>query len=240
MVKIPTTEELFEAMVYFGHRVGKLHPKMKQYVYTIKNNVHWIDLEKTQQCLKKALDFIKDVASKDGQILFVGTKPSAQMVIKKYAEEVKMPYVVEKWIGGTLTNFSVISKLIEKLKKMEEEKERGEWEKYSKKEKKDLERELVRLTNLVGGIKNLTKLPDAIYIVDLKKERTAVRETKKMKIKTIGLVDTNNNPDLVDYPIPGNDDAIRSIEMITKLIAEAIKEGQKEIEIKKEKTKKEK
>jgi len=233
MVNIPTTEELFEAMVYWGHRVSKRHPKMEPYLYTIKNNVHLIDLERTRECLKKALDFTQEIVSKNGQILFVGTKPAAKEIIKKYAEEVGMPYVNERWVGGTLTNFSVISTLIKKLKKMEEEKNSGDWEKYPKKEKKDLERELSRLTILVGGLRNLEKIPEAIYLVDLRQEKTAVREAKRVKVKTIGLVDTNCDPTSVSYPIPGNDDAIKSIEIITKLIAEAIKGGKEEAKVKK-------
>ncbi|MFN3301683.1 MAG: 30S ribosomal protein S2 [Patescibacteria group bacterium] len=226
MVNIPSTEELLEAVVYFGHRVSKRHPKMAPYLWTIRNGIYWINLEKTKECLKKAVEFVQDIASKGGTILFVGTKPPAQEIIKKYAEEVKMPYVIERWIGGTLTNFSVISNLIEKLKKMEEDKEKGEWEKYPKKEKIDLERELKRLTLLVGGMKNLEKIPEALYIVDLREEKTALREARKAKIKIIGLVDVNADPTLVDYPIPGNDDARKSIEIITKTITEAIKEGQ--------------
>lgn len=228
MPNIPTTEQLFEAMVHFGHRVSKRHPKMTPYLQTIKNGVYWINLEKTRECLKKTTDFIKEIVSQGGIILFVGTKPSAQAVIKKYAEEVKMPYVIERWLGGTLTNFSVISGLIKKLKKMEEEKEKGEWEKYPRKERFDLERKLTRLSLLVGGMKNLEKLPEALYLIDLREEKTALREARKTKTKIIGLVDVNCNPTLVDYPIPGNDDAIRSIEIITKTITEAIKEGQNE------------
>lgn len=227
MIKLPTTEELFDAAVHFGHNVGKLHPKMKPYIHSVKNNVHLLDLEKTRECLKKALDFVKEVVAKNGKILFVGTKPAAQFAIKKYAEEVQMPYVVERWLGGTLTNFSTISGLTKKLKKMEEDKTKGEWEKYTKRERLDLDREMVKLNLFVGGIKNLEKLPDAIYIIDLREEKTAVREAKKAKIKSIGLVDVNCDPTEVDFPIPANDDATKSIDLITKLIAEAIKAGEK-------------
>ena len=227
MVKIPTTDELFEAMVYLGHRTSRLHPQMAQYIYTLKNNTYWIDLEKTRKCLENALEFVKTISSQNGIILFVGTKPTAQRIIKKYALEVNMPYVVEKWIGGTLTNFPVVSQLIEKLKRLEEEKEKGEWEKYPKKERQDFERELNRLNDLVGGLRNLTRLPGAIYLVDVKVEKLAATEAKKMKIKTIGLIDLDNNPKLIDYPIPANDEASASIEIITKTIVEAIKENKK-------------
>lgn len=225
MIKLPTTEELFEAAVHFGHSVGKLHPKMKPYIHSVKNNVHLLDLEKTKECLKKALDFVKEVAAKDGKILFVGTKPTAQAAIKKYAEEVGMPYVIERWLGGTMTNFSTISSLIKKLKKMEEEKASGGWEKYTKKERLNLDREMERLNLFVGGIRNLDKFPEAIYIVDLREEKTAVREARKAKIKSIGLVDVNCDPTEVDFPIPANDDAVKSVDLITKLIAEAIRAG---------------
>lgn len=228
MVNIPTTEELFEAMVYFGHQASKRHPKMEPYLYTVKNNIHLIDLEKTRESLVKVINFVKEIASKNGQILFVGTKPAAREIVKKYAEETGMPYIIKRWLGGTLTNFSHISELIKKLKKMESEKNSGDWEKYSKKEKIGLEKELNRLSLLVGGMRNLEKIPEVVYIVDLRQEKTAVREARKAKIKSLGLVDTNCNPTLVDYPIPANDDAIKSIEIITKLIAEAIKEGKKE------------
>ncbi len=225
MIKIPTTDELFEAAVHCGHSVGKLHPQMKPYTHSIKNNVHLIDLEKTKESLKKALDFVKEVAAKKGKILFVGTKATAQAAIKKYAEEANMPYVVERWLGGTLTNFSTINSLVKKLKKMEEEKVKGEWEKYTKRERLELDREIERLNLFVGGIKNLDKIPEAIYIVDLREERTAVREAKKAKIKSIGLVDVNCDPTEIDFPIPANDDAVKSVELITRLVAEAIKEG---------------
>jgi small subunit ribosomal protein S2 len=227
MVNIPTTEELFEAVVYLGHRPSKLHPKMAQYVYTLKNNTYWIDLEKTRKSLEEVTEFLKELSSKNGIILFVGTKPTAQKIIKKYALEVNMPYVTEKWIGGTLTNFPVVSQLIEKLKRLEEEKEKGEWEKYPRKERQDFEKELNRLNDLVGGLRNLTRLPDAVYLVDVKVEKIAAKEAKKMKLKTIGLVDLDNNPTLIDYPIPANDEASASIEIITKTITEAIKEGKK-------------
>lgn len=225
MVNIPTIEELFEAMVYFGHRAKKRHPQMVPYIYGVKNNISIIDLEKTREALRKALDFVKEIASKNGQILFVGTKPAAKEIVKKYAEEVEMPYMIERWLGGTLTNFPYIFELIKKLKKMEEEKNSGEWEKYTKKERLGLERKLNRLSNLVGGMKNLEKIPEAIYFIDLRREKTGVREAKKAGVKTLGLVDTNCDPRLVDYPIPANDDSIKSIELITKLVVEAIKEG---------------
>ncbi|MCD6471299.1 30S ribosomal protein S2 [bacterium] len=228
MIKIPTEEELLLAACHFGHRSGKTHPKMKPFLQKKKSGtVNLIDLTKTVDALKKVVDFISKSFKKEDVILFVGTKPPAKEIIKKYAEEVNMPYVNEHWIGGTLTNFSTISKSIEKYKKMIKEKEQGEWEKYTKKEQIDLERELERLEKNVGGIKNMTALPNFLYIVDLVEEKTAVREANRLKIPIIAIVDSNANPDLVDYPIPANDDAIKSIDTITKTITEAIKEKQK-------------
>jgi len=223
MIKIPKAEELFEAAVHMGHSVGRLHPKMKPYVHSLKNNVHWIDLEKTREALEKVAKFIEKIITQNGQILFVGTKAIAQKIIKKYAEETGMPYVIERWLGGTLTNFSTISTLIKKMKRMEEEKAKGDWKKYTKREQLDLERELKRLNFYVGGMKNLEKLPEAIYIVDLVKEKTVVREAQKAKIKSIGLADANADPTSVNYPIPANDDASKAVEMITKFVADVIK-----------------
>lgn len=227
MIKNPTSDELFEAAVHCGHKVGKLHPRMNPYIHTIKNNLHLVDLEKTKECLEKAFDFIKEVVAKNGKILFVGTKPIAQAIVKKYAQEVEMPYIVERWLGGTLTNFSIINKLVRRLKKMEEEKIAGDWEKYTKKEKLDLEKEIEKLNRCVGGIRDLEKLPEAIFLIDTGEEKTALREAKRTKVKIIGLVDVNCDPTKVDFPIPGNDDASKSIELITSFIVEVIKEGKK-------------
>lgn len=227
MVKLPTIEDLAKANVHFGHKVSKRHPKIQPYLYGVKNTVHIFNLEKTLEKLKISLDFIVSLSERGKVIAFVGTKPSAKRVIKNYAEKIKMPYITERWIGGTLTNFSVISHLINKYKKMLQDKESGEWEKYTKKEKLELERELNRKEKMVGGIKDLSRLPDALYIVDLKEEETAVKEARRMKIPIVAMVDTNNNPELADYPIPANDDATKSIELITGLIIEAIEEGRK-------------
>jgi len=225
MVNIPSIEELAQAGVHFGHRVSKAHPKMMSFIYTVKNNVHLIDLEMTQKKLKEALNFLQQIAAEGGVVLFVGTKPSAKMLIEKYALEANCPYVSERWLGGTLTNFSVIHQQVERYKKMLKEKEENEWEKYTKKEKLLLERELARLDKLLKGISNLDNLPSALYIVDVVDEITAVREAKKKGIPVVAITDTNANPEYVSYPIPANDDAIKSVEMITKLVAEAIKEG---------------
>lgn len=224
-VKIPSPLELAEAGVHLGHRTTKRSPKMEPYIYGVKNTIQIIDLDKTVEKLEAALKFLTEAASQGKTILYLGTKPSAKEVIKKYAKEVQVPYVIERWLGGTLTNFSTILSLIEKLNRMTEEKEKGDWEKYSKKERLLKERHLKRLETMVGGIRSLKKKPDVIYLVDLQKEKTAIREIRKCKIPSVAMVDTNINPELVDWPIPANDDAIKSIDLITGLVTEAIKVG---------------
>ncbi|MCH7759382.1 30S ribosomal protein S2 [Patescibacteria group bacterium] len=227
MVKIPSLLELSKAGVHLGHKTNKWSPQMKPYIHGVKNGIHIIDLEKTSEKLREALDFIVDSIKQGKIILFIGTKPSAKDIIKKYAQELEIPYVNERWLGGTLTNFSTISKLIEKFNKMNKEKKEGEWEKYIKKERHELSKELARLEPMVGGIKNLSQKPDLIYVVDIGKESTAIKEAKKCQIPLVAMVDTNNNPELIEWPIPANDDAIKSIELITSLIVEAIKQGKK-------------
>jgi small subunit ribosomal protein S2 len=226
-IEIPSVEDLLKAGCHFGHRVSKWHPKMEPYIFTTRNTVHIINLEKTREALTTALEFLENVSAKGGTVLFVGTKTQAQEIIKKAAEATGMPYVLEKWIGGTITNFPVISRQIKKLKKMEEEKTKGEWVKYTKKEQLELDRELVRLKILFGGIAELTKLPDCLFIVDIKEEKTALREANRKGVPVAALVDTNTNPNLVTYPIPCNDDAIKSIELVVSLATSAILEGKK-------------
>ena len=233
-MKIPNLLEMFKDGVHFGHRTAKWHPKMEPYIYTTKNTVHIINLEKTQEKLKEALDFIKERAKRGGVILFLGTKKTIKEITKKYAEKVKMPYINERWIGGTLTNFSVISHLVNKLKDLESKKKSGELAKYTKKEQHQFNLEIERLNKMIGGIKTLDKLPDVIFMLDTKDEKTAVREAKRSKLATVGIIDTNCNPENVIYSIPANDDAIKSVEMITDLVTQAIEEGRGEIKEKKE------
>lgn len=222
-IKIPTSLELLKAGVHFGHRHSKWHPKMAPYIYTTKNTVHIIDLEKTVEKLKEALEFLRDLAKKGGVILFVGLKETIAKIIREKAEEVKMPYVTERWIGGTLTNFSVIKKLIDKLDRLEKDKAAGKMAKYTKKEQIEFDREIARLLKMVGGIRSLEKIPDAIFIADCKKAKTVIREARRVKIPLVAIVDTNANPEEIDWPIPGNDDSIKSVKLITGLVAEAIK-----------------
>jgi small subunit ribosomal protein S2 len=233
MPEIPTLLELLKAGVHFGHRVSKLHPKMKPYVFTQKNGVHIINVEITQEKLKEALKFVKRIVSNGGTILFLGTKKQANSIIKKYATECKMPYITGRWLGGTFTNFSEISKVINRMIELKEKKKSGELEKYTKKEQLKFDREIEKLEQMVGGIENLKKLPEAIYIIDLKREKTAVAEAYKKEIPIIGICDTNVNPDKVNYIIPANDDATKSIELITRLVSEAVKEGLVDKETKK-------
>jgi small subunit ribosomal protein S2 len=226
-IEIPSLEDLLKAGIHFGHRISKWHQKMEPYIFTVRNNVHIINLEKTRERLESALNFLEEVSARGGIILFVGTKKQAQEIVKKAAQNIGMPYVIEKWIGGAITNFNVVSRRIKKLKKMQEEKDKGEWVKYTKKEQLDLERELARLELLFGGISELTKLPDCLFIVDIKEEKTAIREASRKGLPTIAIVDTNTNPNLVTYPIPANDDAIKAIEFIVSLASTAILEGKK-------------
>lgn len=220
---IPSLEEMLEAGVHFGHRTSKWDAKMKPYIHTVRNNVHIIDLEKTEEKLKQALEFIHKIKGKKGIIIFVGTKVAAGEITKKTAEEVKMPYVIERWIGGTLTNFSVISKRLEYIRNLEEKKKTGELKKYTKKEQHDFDIEIKKLNQQFGGIKEITKLPDALFVIDTYKEKSAVKEAKMKGIPVIGLCDTNADPTIVDYPIPVNDDAISSLRLILGTIIKVLK-----------------
>jgi len=229
MWKIPTIKDLTESGVALGHKTTKRHPKMIPFLDKIQGTIHLINLEKTREKIEEALKFLEDLAKNQGVVLFVGTKQIAREIVKKYAEECSMPYVINKWVAGTLTNFEIINQLIKKCLKMNEEKQKGEWNKYTKKEILELERELQRLEKMVGGLKSLEKIPDALYVVDVLKEKTAIRESARKKIRTVAIVDTNVNPEIITYPIPANDDASKSIDLITNLVAQAIKQGREKI-----------
>lgn len=225
MLEIPTIEEMLKAGLHFGHSIGKRHPKMESFIFTQRSNVHIIDLEKTTKALEKALQFVTSTVRDGGKVLFLSTKKQAQSIIKKYAESCKMPYVVERWFGGTLTNFSVIHQVIKKYINLKQRREKGEFQKYTKKERLKFEKEIERLEKLVGGLETMEKVPDAIFIVDVKKEKTAVREAVRKKIPIVAICDTNTNPEEITYPIPANDDATKGIKMITSLVAKAVNEG---------------
>ncbi|MFH0906795.1 MAG: 30S ribosomal protein S2 [bacterium] len=220
---LPSPEQMLKAGVHFGHQKSKWNSKMKPYIFTSRNNVHIIDLEKTHKKFKKALEFLYKIKEKKGTIIFIGTKIAAKEIIKNSAEECKMPYVNERWIGGTLTNFASISKRLEHFRELEEKKAKGELKKYTKKEQHEFDIELQKLNQRFGGIKNIVKLPDALFIVDTNKEKSAVKEAIMKNIPIIGLCDTNADPSIIDYPIPSNDDAISSLKLIFEAIISVLK-----------------
>ncbi|HQL11448.1 MAG TPA: 30S ribosomal protein S2 [bacterium] len=228
-IKIPSIEEMLEAGVHFGHPVSKWHPKAAPYIYGVKNGVHIINLLKTEESLKQVTDIVINTVSKGEDILFVGTKKQAKDLIKKAAIKCEMPYVNERWLGGTFTNFGTVLRSIKKLNKLELEKENGDFSKYTKKEALILTRLIDKLNKNLGGIKNIKKLPALVFVVDLKSEDIAVKEARSKKIPIIAICDTNVDPNLVDYPIPGNDDAVKSIDMIVNVIADAVNDGKKQI-----------
>jgi len=215
-------DQMQEAGVNFGHKVSKLHPKMKQYVSGIKNNVHTFDLDKTALELQKTLNYISKLVADGKQIIFVGTKIQLKEIVKSSAEECGVPYVTERWLGGTFTNFETISKRVAYYKELEKKRLTGELEKYTKKERLDFDRELEKLKTKFEGIKNMTKLPDAVFIADLSKDEIVAKEAIIKKIKIIGIADTNVNPEIADYIIPANDDSISSVKYIFEKITEAV------------------
>jgi small subunit ribosomal protein S2 len=215
-------DEMAKAGVNFGHRISKLHPKMKQYVVGIKNNVHNFDLEKTAKELEKALGFISKLVSEGKTVLFVGTKIQLRNIVKSAAEDCEIPYVTERWLGGTFTNFETISKRVTYFKDLEKKKASGELDKYTKKERLIFDRELESLRIKFEGIKNMAKLPDAVFIFGLDRDIISAREAKIKGIKIIAIVDTNVDPDIADYLIPANDDAISSVGYIIDKVKEVI------------------
>lgn len=215
-------EKMQEAGLHFGHNVSRLHPKMKPFVAGIKNNVHMIDMEKSAKEFERALKFVTATVAEGKTILFVGTKIQMKAMVKKTAEDCQMPYVVERWLGGTLTNFETISKRVQYFKDLESKKAHGDFEKYTKKERMGFDKELALLKTKFDGIKNMPKLPDAVLIFDIKKDIVAAREAKRRGIKIVGVIDTNIDPTLADYIIPANDDAISSIKYILEKVQEAI------------------
>ena len=221
---------MLKAGVHFGHKKSKRHPKMSQYIYTVRNGISIKDLGKTTTKLNEALEYVKDITSKGGVILFVGTKKQARETVKETAEKCGMPYVTERWLGGTFTNFEKIASSIKRLEKMVSEKESGELEKkYNKKERLEIDREIKRLERKFGGIKTMKKLPEAVFIIDIKEDLTAVTESNSKKIPIVAIVDTNVDPTLVSYSIPSNDDAIGAIKLMTNAVADVIIEAKKQI-----------
>jgi len=217
-----SVEEMEKAGVNFGHKVSKLHPKMKLYVSGMKNGVHIFDLEKTSKEFEKALTFISKIVSEGKSIIFVGTKIQLKAIIKDAAEQCGIPCVTERWLGGTFTNFETIQKRVNYFKDLEKKKETGELEKYTKKERLNFDREIAKLKVKFDGIRNMSKLPEAVFIFGLDKDLTCAKEAKRKGIKIISIVDTNVDPGIVDYPIPANDDAISSVRYILEKVKDAI------------------
>ncbi len=222
---VTTMRTLLETGVHFGHRTRRWNPKMRPYIFTERNGVHIIDLQKTLHALEQAVQVTRETVANGGTILFVGTKQQAQEVIAHEAQRCGMPYVNQRWLGGTLTNWRTIRRRIDYLIDLEERQARGEFEQLTKLEALKLQREIARLNARLSGIKQMRQLPNLLYVVDVQREATAVKEANILDIPVIAIVDTNCDPDPVDYVIPGNDDAIRAIRLITGLIADAALEG---------------
>ncbi len=225
MADTATIKELLEAGAHFGHQTSRWHPRMKKYIFTKRNGIHIIDLEQTASMLGKASEFIKNIVGEGGKILFVGTKKQAQAIVQEEAKRAGMFYVNQRWIGGTLTNFAAIQSRIDYLVRLEDQQAKGEMARLPKKEALKLTEEIEEMNLQLGGIKEMTTLPDALFIVDPSKERIAIAEAQRVGIPVIAMVDTNCNPDEIDAPIPSNDDAIRAIKLVTSKIASAILEA---------------
>ena len=220
-----TIKLLLEAGAHFGHQTSRWNPKMKRFIFTQRNGIHIIDLQQTVSMLSEACDFVRDLVASGEEIIFVGTKKQAQEAVEEEAKRCGMHYVNLRWLGGMLTNFATIQARIDYLVRLEDEKMRGEFERLPKKEALKLEEQIQRLNRHMGGFKEMTRLPGAIFIVDPTKDRIAVAEAKRVGIPIIAIVDTNCNPDNIDYPIPANDDAIRAIRLICSKIADSVLEG---------------
>jgi len=220
-----SVKQLLEAGAHFGHLTGHWHPRMKSYIFTQRNGIHIIDLEQTVAMLDRACTYIRDIVSNGQSILFVGTKKQAQEIVEEEAKRCGMYYVNQRWLGGMLTNFSTIQARIDYLVRLEDRRDKGELDYLSKKEKMKVEKEIARLNKLLGGFKEMTTLPGAIFIIDPTKEKIALAEAKKVGVPIVAIVDTNCNPADIDYLIPANDDAIKAIKLICSKIADAVLEG---------------
>jgi small subunit ribosomal protein S2 len=227
MSKIPSIEQMLKAGMHFGHRTSKWHPKMEPFIFTSRNGVYVIDLVKSRAMLETAVDYIVNFAKEGKVVLFVGTKPQVKGPLKAMAEEIGMPYITEKWMGGCLTNFDIIKKMIQKYTGLLKEKQTGGLDKYTKKERLEIDRDIAKLEMKVGGLTEMRKLPDAIFIWDIKKEKTALQEAQKRNIPVIAICDTNVNPTGINYVIPSNDDATKTIKLVLNAIKESILEVKK-------------
>jgi len=215
-------EKMIEAGLHFGHKKNKKHPKMEPYIYGVRGGVNIIDVSKTEEKMKEAFDFLLDVVSKDGKVLVVGTKVQFKDIVKGFAEECNFAYVTERWLGGTLTNFDNIKKRVDYLKDLEKQKEDGSLEKYTKKEQLDISREIESLKKRFEGLKSLSKFPDVVFVLDMEKDHLAVKEALDKNIKIVAIADTNVNPELANYIIPANDDAVSSVSYILNNLKEKV------------------
>jgi small subunit ribosomal protein S2 len=225
IMAVISMKQLLEAGVHFGHQTRRWNPKMAKYIFTERNGIYIIDLQKTVRKVDEAFNFIRSVAQEGKKVLFVGTKKQAQEAVKEEAVRAGMFYVNERWLGGMLTNFQTIQKRIKRLKQLEQMEQDGTFEVLTKKEVLALRHEMERLEKFLGGIKEMNRLPGALYVVDPRKERIAVAEARKLNIPIVAIVDTNCDPDEIDYVIPGNDDAIRAVRLLTGRMADAVIEG---------------
>lgn len=226
--KVVTMRQLLETGVHFGHQTRRWNPKMAQFIYTSRNDIHVIDLQKTLAYINKAYDYVKEAVANGATVLFVGTKKQAQVAIVEEAKRCGMPYVSNRWLGGMLTNFETIKKSIKRMEEIEGWKESGLFNAFVTKEQSVLNKKLSKLHYHFDGIREMSKLPDIIFVVDTKKEEIAVHEANVLKLPIVGIVDTNCDPDVINHPIPANDDAIRTIKLLVSIVANAIIEGQKE------------
>lgn len=222
---VVTMRQLLESGVHFGHQTRRWNPKMKRFIFTERNGIYIIDLQQSLSYIDRAYEFVKETVAHGGSVMFVGTKKQAQEPVAQQASRVGMPYVNHRWLGGMLTNFSTVHKRLQRLKELEELDADSSNSGMTKKELLVLSRERIKLDRTLGGIRDMTKVPSAIWVVDTKKEHIAVGEARKLGIPVIAILDTNCDPDEVDFPIPGNDDAIRSVALLTRVIADAVAEG---------------
>ncbi len=226
MAPVVTMKQLLEAGVHFGHQTRRWNPKMKRFIFGERNGIYIIDLEQTLEGIEGAYAFLRDTVGRGGHVLFVGTKKQAQEPIEEHARRVRMPFVNQRWLGGMLTNFSTISRRLSRLRELEAMEGTGTFEVLPKKEVLKLHKERENLEKNLGGIRDMTRLPSAVWVVDTRKEHIAVREARKVGVPVVAILDTNCDPDEVDYPIPGNDDAIRAGALLTRIVADACAEGQ--------------
>lgn len=224
---LPTLVDLLEAGVHFGHETSKRNPKMAPYIFTTRNRVHVLDLQQTLAALERAVAFVRDVAARGGVILFVGTKRQARAIVKAHAERCGMPYVTTRWLGGTFTNFETILKSITKLDELRARRVSKDATLLTKKERAVIENEIQRLESVLEGLKDLRKIPDAVFLVGAHHEKTAVREARRKGVPIVALVDTNADPEGIAHVIPANDDALRSLELLVRVIADAVLEGKR-------------